>query len=163
MGDSRFFYCINSMTNPLIPPIIEIAEPIAQELGLEIVGAVLQTNQNPPVLRVDVRNLEKDTSLDDCEKMSRSLEAALDASDIIEGSYVLEISSPGISRQLASDREFISFKGFAVVVKTYAPYQEKKEIRGRLQGRDEKAIYLNQKGRAIAIPRELVAKVQLED
>ena len=95
--------------------------------------------------------------------MSRALEEALDATNIIEGSYVLEISSPGISRQLSSNREFISFKGFSVVVKTYAPYQDKKEIRGKLQGRDSKAIYLNQKGRAIAIPRELVAKVQLED
>ncbi|MDJ0724123.1 MAG: ribosome maturation factor RimP [Prochloraceae cyanobacterium] len=152
------------MTNPLIPPIIEIAAPVAQSLNLEVVGAVFQTNKNPPVLRLDVRNLiNKDTSLDDCEKMSRALEEALDATDIIEGSYVLEISSPGISRQLSSDREFISFKGFSVIVKTYAPYQEKKEIKGRLQGRDEKAIYLNQKGRAIAIPRELVAKVQLDD
>ncbi len=152
------------MTNPLIPPIIEIATPVAQTLGLEVVGAVFQTNKNPPVLRLDVRNLQTDTSLDDCEKMSRALEEALDATNILEGSYVLEISSPGISRQLSSDREFISFKGFSVVVKTYAPYQEnKKEIRGRLQGRDEKAIYLNQKGRAIAIPRELVAKVQLDD
>jgi len=158
-----FFVVLIAMTNPLIPTIIEIATPVAENLGLEVVGAVFQTNKNPPVLRLDVRNLNTDTSLDDCEKMSRALEETLDATNIIEGSYVLEISSPGISRQLSSDREFISFKGFSVVVKTYAPYQDKKEIRGRLQGRDTQAIYLNQKGRAIAIPRELVAKVQLED
>ena len=53
------------MTNSLIPPTIEIATPVAQSLSLEVVGAVFQTNKNPPVLRLDVRNLHKDTSLDD--------------------------------------------------------------------------------------------------
>ncbi len=158
-----FFVPYIQMTHPLIPKIIEIATPVAQTLGLEVVGAVFQTNKNPPVLRVDVRNLNSDTSLDDCERMSRALEEALDASETIESSYVLEISSPGISRQLTTDREFISFKGFAAIVKTYAPYKESKEWRGRLQGRDEKAVYLNQKGRTIAIPRELIAKVQLDE
>jgi ribosome maturation factor RimP len=150
------------MNHPLIPHIIELATPVAQELGLEVVGAVFQTNKSPRVLRVDIRNLETDTSLDDCEKMSRALEEKLDAAGTLEGSYVLEISSPGISRELTTDREFISFKGFSVIVKTFAPYQDREEWRGKLQGRDEEAVYINQKGRAIAIPRQLVVKVQLD-
>ncbi|ACK70781.1 protein of unknown function DUF150 [Gloeothece citriformis PCC 7424] len=151
------------MTHPLIPQIIDLATPIAEKLGLEIVEVVFQTNKRPPVLRLDIRNLSSDTGLDDCEQMSRSLEATLDATELIPGSYVLEISSPGISRQLTSDREFIAFKGFEVIVKTYTPYENQKEWRGNLQGRDEQAVYLNKKGRAIAIPRQLVAKVQLND
>ncbi|MFW6358339.1 MAG: ribosome maturation factor RimP [Chroococcales cyanobacterium] len=151
------------MTHPLIPQIIELATPIAEELGLEVVDAVFQTNKRPPVLRVDVRNRSGDTGLDDCERMSRALEEQLDATESIPDAYVLEISSPGISRQLTTDREFISFKGFSVIVKTYAPYQDQKEWRGRLQGRDDEALYLNQKGRTISIPRSLVAKVQLEE
>ncbi len=151
------------MTNPLIPQIIDLATPVAQKLGLEVVGAVFQTNKKPPVLRLDVRNPHADTSLDDCERMSRALEETLDASEIIESSYVLEISSPGISQQLTTDRDFITFKGFGVTVTSDTPYQERQEWRGKLQGRDEKAIYLNQKGRAITIPRQLVTKVQLDD
>lgn len=151
------------MTHPLIPQIIELATPIAQQLGLEVVGAVFQTNQRPPILRVDVRNLSEDTSLNDCEQMSRALEKTLDETEIVPGAYVLEISSPGISRQLTTDREFVAFKGFSVIVKTFAPYEDHKEWQGKLQGRDEQAVYLNRKGRAIAIPRELVAKVQLND
>jgi ribosome maturation factor RimP len=111
---------------------------------------------------VDIRNPVADTSLNDCEKMSRALEASLDAAEIVSSSYVLEVSSPGISRQLTSEREFIAFKGFAVIVKTSAPYENHQEWRGQLQGRDENAVYINQKGRAIAIPRQLVAKVQLD-
>ncbi len=149
------------MTHPLIPQIIEIATPVAKSLGLEVVEAIFHTDKSPPTLRVDVRNLNHDTGLDDCERMSYALEEALDQQDLIPGSYVLEISSPGVARQLTSDREFIVFKGFEVIVKTYAPYQNHKEWQGKLQRRDEKAIYLNQKGRTIAIPRELVAHIQL--
>ncbi|GAB4235262.1 MAG: ribosome maturation factor RimP [Stanieria sp.] len=151
------------MTHPLVSQIAELATPLAQELNLELVDIVFQTNKKPPVLRIDVRNLSADTSLDDCERMSLALEATLDTTEIIPGSYVLEVSSPGISRTLTTDRDFISFKGFSVIVKTFTPYKERKEWQGKLQGRDEQAVYINQKGKALAIPRHLIAKVQLDD
>jgi ribosome maturation factor RimP len=151
------------MTHPLIPQLIDLATPVAEQLGLEVVGAVFHTDRRPPVLRVDIRNRFGDTSLDDCERMSRALEGQLDATDIIPDTYVLEISSPGISRQLTTDREFISFKGFAVIVMTSEPYEGHKEWRGKLIGRDETGVSLNQKGRAITIPRQLVTRVQLDD
>ncbi len=151
------------MAHPLIPQIIELATPVALDLGLEVVGAVFQTNQYPPVLRVDIRNPEQDTSLDDCERMSRALEAALDATEIIPDAYILEISSPGISRYLSTDREFISFKGFPVLVETQEPHEGKSSWQGKLIKRDEDAVYINQKGRAIAIPRSLITRVQLEE
>ncbi|GFE68160.1 ribosome maturation factor RimP [Chroococcus sp. FPU101] len=150
------------MTHPLIPQIINVATPIALSLGLEVVEIVFHTNKRPPVLRVDIRNLSSDTGLEDCERMSRNLEATLDTLELIPGAYVLEISSPGTSRQLTSDREFIAFKGFAVILTTEPPYEGQKEWRGNLQSKDETAIYINQKGRAIAIPRDLVLKVQLD-
>lgn len=151
------------MAHPLVPQIIDLATPVAESLGLEVVGAVFHTNQRPPVLRVDIRNPHQDTGLDDCERMSRALEPTLDAADIIPDAYVLEISSPGISRQLITDREFISFKGFTVVVNTSQPYEGQQEWTGQLIKRDENALYLNQKGRAVAIPRSLITRVQLEE
>jgi ribosome maturation factor RimP len=151
------------MTHPLIPQIIDLATPVAEALGLEVVGAVFHTNQRPPVLRVDIRNGNADTGLDDCERMSRALEAALDAADFVPDAYVLEISSPGIARQLTTDREFISFKGFPVIVTTSEPYEGHKEWTGQLIRRDEDGVYLNQKGRAIAIPRQMVSRVQLDE
>ncbi|NEO98987.1 MAG: ribosome maturation factor RimP [Symploca sp. SIO2E9] len=151
------------MTHPLIPKLIDLATPVAQNLGLEVVGAVFQTNRRPPVLRVDVRNCLSNTSLDDCERMSRALEEKLDAMDIIPETYVLEISSPGISRQLTTERDFISFKGFCVIVKTSETYQGQKQWQGKLIKRDDSNIYLNQKGRTITIPRQLVTRIQLDD
>ncbi|MFM2062117.1 MAG: ribosome maturation factor RimP [Cyanobacteriota bacterium] len=151
------------MTHPLVPQIIDLATPVAAELGLEIVGIVFHTNQRPPVLRVDIRNPEQDTGLDDCERMSRALETSLDASEIVPDAYVLEVSSPGISRQLKTDREFISFKGFPVVITTSEPYDGQQELTGQLIRRDETKIYLNQKGRVVEIPRSLVTRVQLDE
>lgn len=151
------------MTHPVVPQIIELASPLAQELNLELVDAVFQTNKTPPVLRIDVRNSNTDTSLENCEQMSRILEEKLDLADIIPGAYVLEISSPGISHTLTTEREFIAFKGFAVTINTVAPYKNHKQWQGRLQYRDEIAVHINQKGKAIAIPRDLIAEVQLND
>ena len=151
------------MAHPLVPQIIDLAIPVAEELGLEVVGAVFHTNQRPPVLRLDIRNPQENTSLNDCERMSRAVEATLDAANIIPDAYVLEVSSPGISRQLITDREFTSFKGFGVIISTSEPYEGQQEWRGQLIRRDETAIYLNQKGRAITIPRTLVTRVQLDE
>lgn len=152
------------MAHPIIPQLLELATPLAQELGLEIVGAVFQTSKRPPTLRIDVRNPNADTGLQDCERMSRALEEPLEASGLFEdAAYVLEVSSPGTTRQLSSDREFVAFKGFPVLVKTYAPYNGKKEWVGRLNGRDDNQVYLSQKGKVVTIPRDLVANVHLSD
>ena len=151
------------MTHSLVPQIIDLATPIAQKLNLEVVDVVFQTNKNPPVLRIDIRNILQDTGLEDCEQMSKTLEAQLDAKALITDAYVLEVSSPGITRNLTTDREFITFKGFSVLIKTFAPYKNQKLWKGKLQGRDEKNVYLNQKGKTITIPRDLVAKVQIDD
>jgi ribosome maturation factor RimP len=149
------------MTHPLIPHITELATPVAAALGLDVVGAVFHTHQNPPVLRVDIRNQEQDTSLQDCERMSQALEAVLDESDIIPDAYILEVSSPGISRTLTTDREFISFKGFPVEVTTLEPYKGHTAWTGNLIKREEDTVHLSQKGRAITIPRSLIDRVQL--
>jgi len=151
------------MTHPIVPQIIDIATPLAEQLNLEIIAIVFQTNRRPPVLRVDIRNLNTDTGLDDCEKMSRALEAVLDTSNLIEGSYVLEVSSPGTSRILTTDREFTAFKGFDVIVKTRVGIEEQKEWRGKLQGRDEQMVYLNQKGKTLSLERTEITLVQLDD
>ncbi|HZG41011.1 MAG TPA: ribosome maturation factor RimP [Nodosilinea sp.] len=152
------------MVHPLIPQVLELAAPVAAELGLEVVEAVFQTNQSPPVLRIAVRSLEnEDTGLDDCEKMSQAFEAVLDTSDIIPDAYVLEVSSPGVSAALETDRDFVVFKGFMVEVNLSAPYKDKRHWVGQLVRRDEAALVLSQKGKSITLPRDLVLTVQLSE
>ncbi|MEM6868109.1 MAG: ribosome maturation factor RimP [Cyanobacteria bacterium P01_F01_bin.3] len=150
------------MTHPLVPQVIELATPIASRLGLEIVEAVFQTNQSPPILRIDVRNLQQeDTGLDDCTNLSNELTEVLDASELIPNAYVLEVSSPGVSDMLSRDRDFVVFKGFPVEVQLSEPHKNKQVWKGSLVGRDEEKVSLNLKGRPVKIPRALVKSVQL--
>ena len=151
------------MTHPLIPQIIDLAKPLAQELNLELVEVVFQTNVNPPLLKLNVRNCNQDTSLEDCEQMGRNLEEKLDEVTIIPGSYVLEVSSPGISSVLTTDREFQSFKGFPVIVETNLPFKNRQQWSGRLQGRDDESLFIDQKGKIMTIPRKLIAKVEIDE
>lgn len=151
------------MTHPLIPKILELAQPIAKDLNLEIVNAVFQTNQAPPKLRLDIRQPQSDTGLEDCERMSRALEARLEEEDLIPDAYVLEISSPGLSDQLITDRDFVSFRGFPIVVQTHEPFKGQTEWIGRLIEKDENVLRLNLKGRTLSIPVEIIQQVQLQD
>jgi ribosome maturation factor RimP len=151
------------MTHPIIPHILDLANTIAADLGLEVVGAVFHTHQSPPILRVDVRNSNDETSLDDCERLSKALEAKLDEEQTIEGQYVLEVSSPGVSTILTSDREFISFRGFPVKIVTTEPVSGKSQLQGLLIERDENNVYINKKGKKITIPRSVVEIVELDE
>jgi ribosome maturation factor RimP len=151
------------MAHPLIPSILELAQPIAASLQLEVVTAVFQTNQSPPVLRLDIRNLEGDTGLEDCARMSRLFEEALDASAILPDAYLLEVSSPGVPDQLTTDREFMSFKGFPIAIRYRDPELGPKEHLGHLIRRDEIYVHLNKKGRILKVPREQIDQVQLLD
>jgi len=149
------------MSHPLVPQILQLAESIASELGLEAIDVILHTHKNPHVLRVDIFNPNQHTGLEDCERMSQALSAALDREEIIPHAFVLEVSSPGTDRLLEIDREFIAFKGFAVKVNTRIPHEGKQEWTGNLVDRDETNLTISQKGRLVNLPRELVCRVEL--
>jgi len=152
------------MAHPLIPQVLDLATPVAERLGLDVVDAVFQTNHSPPVLRIDVRNCQQeDTSLNDCEQMSQALATVLDETDLIPEAYVLEISSPGISTLLTSDRDFSVFKGFVVEVKLTEAFKKRQVWVGQLLNRDDTHIHLSRKGKPTKLPRELVDTVQLSD
>jgi len=144
------------MSHPLIPQLLEIAEAIATPLGLEVVDMLMYTHKNPATLRVDIRNLAQNTGLEDCERMSKALEMALDEADVVPYSYVLEVSSPGTDREIKSDREFVAFKGF--MVKAIAGNDT---WIGHLVSCDLDRLTISQKGRLVAIPRQKLTKVEL--
>ncbi len=144
------------MSHPLIPQLMEIAATIANPLDLEVVDIAVFTHTKPATLRVDIRNLHQHTGLDDCERMSKALEVALDEADIVRHEYVLEVSSPGTSREISSDREFLAYRGFAVTVKTSTDSRS-----GDLVSFDVENLTISQKGRLVKIPRTAIIKVEL--
>ena len=96
--------------------------------------------------------------LDDCQKLSEQLGAKLDETSIINGAYILEVSSPGIDRVLKKDKDFIREAGKVVDVTLYAPLDGKKIFVGELEGRDEKFLRIKDME---PLPLEKVAQVRL--
>ena len=70
-------------------------------------------------LRIYLYSSEKDVTLDDCEKVTRSLSDFLD--ELIPVKYYLEVSSPGLERKFKSEKEFIIFKGKRISLKLKEP------------------------------------------
>jgi ribosome maturation factor RimP len=93
-------------------PLDEVIEHELDQLGFELVEFRRGGTHGRPVLdvRIDRRDGEKVT-IDDCARVSRALEARLDAGDIVASRYVLEVSSPGVERPLKRAADFRRFVG----------------------------------------------------
>ncbi|MBY0431553.1 MAG: ribosome maturation factor RimP, partial [Rhodospirillales bacterium] len=76
-------------------------------------------------------------TVEDCADISRALSALLDVEDPIEGTYTLEVSSPGIDRPLTRRVDYERWAGFEAKVETSRPVDGRKRFRGRLVGIDE--------------------------
>ncbi len=73
-------------------------------------------------------------SLDDCEMVNDAVEPIIDEADPIDGSYYLEISSPGLERELKTAEHIKAFIGERVMVKLYAAKDGKKVFDGIISG-----------------------------
>lgn len=101
-------------------------------------------------------------STDDCEKVSRYLSERLDVLDPIEQNYYLEVSSPGMDRQLYTEAHYHRYIGTLVEVKLYKPYQGTKNLEAVLKEVSERQLTLEDKdGNDIVLPREQVAQTRL--
>lgn len=80
--------------SPTAEKVAKIAEPLAQEAGLQIWNVIFEKEGSLWYLRVFLDKLEGNISLDDCEQFSKKLSPLLDEKDLIEHSYLLEVSSP---------------------------------------------------------------------
>ena len=110
-------------------------------------------------MQVQIRHMGgKDVSLEDCARFSGLMEQSIETAELINEAYVLEISSPGITDQLCTDRDFQTFKGFPVEV-TFKNSNNRRT--GRLHERSRDHLCLNNKGRMDHIPREDVIEVRL--
>ena len=96
--------------------------------------------------------------LDDCRILSEKLGAILDKENVIDGAYILEMSSPGLDRVLKKDKDFVRESGKKVDVTLYAPIDGKKVFTGVLEYRDKNFLKLAD---AEPLPREKVAQVRL--
>ncbi len=109
----------------------EIVEPYAEELGLKIWDIRYLKEGADWVLRIFI-DKQGGVSIDDCVDMTHAINKPLDEADPIEQAYLLEVSSPGVERDLVRDEHFASYIGEKIKVKMIRPIDGKREFFGVL-------------------------------
>ena len=109
-----------------------IAERVAATSGLEVVEIELRGGGKNRMLRVF---LDKPAGVthEDCAHFSREFGAILDVEDVVPGSYVLEVSSPGLDRKLTRAADYERFAGSKVKLMTREPVNGNRHFEGRLE------------------------------
>ncbi len=110
----------------------ELALPVVQELGLELVDIEFLKEGRDWFLRVYIDTPEGNIDIDQCAQVSERLSEELDRTDPIPQNYFLEVSSPGAERPLKKEEDFEKAVGRYIYVKTYEPVDGMKEFEGHL-------------------------------
>ena len=105
---------------------------------------------------------EDGVSIDDCVNVSHAIDPIIDDADPIDRSYCMEVSSPGIERELVKPEHFIKMQGRDIKVKLYKALDGTKEINGTLISFNNKLIIKTQDGEK-ELEKSAVAKVYLND
>jgi ribosome maturation factor RimP len=134
----------------IISKIREIAERAAGESGLELVHVEMAGTNRDSVVRIYI-DKEGGVGLDDCSSMSQRVESVLDAEDPIPGRYVLEVSSPGIERQLYSLRDFERFAGHLAKVKSKTEVDGQKVFVGQIGEVDGGTVTIEDRTRGTVV------------
>jgi len=139
-----------------------LLKKIAKLWDFDICSLNIQTNQNPIVLEITIKNTNgDDISLDDCALFNAPAYEEIEKSNLLNCSYVLEISSQGVSDELTSERDFKTFKGFPVNVELNQKNSKLKFLSGLLYEKSKDYLAINIKGRIKKIPFNEVLKVSL--
>ncbi len=137
--------------------IEQVVEPVLRGHGLTLVDMDWRPHGPRGVLRVAV-DKPGGVGIGDCERASRELGDVLDVAGLIEGAYDLEVSSPGLDRQLRRERELRWAIGKRVVCWLVGG----EEVRGRLVAVTLENLALEREGVRADLERANVTKVRLE-
>ena len=128
----------------------------------KICGFKILTNQNPLVIEIVIKKTNgDDISLDDCALFNTPASEKIENSNLLNCSYVLEISSQGVSDELTSERDFKTFKGFPVNVELNQKNSKIKFLNGLLYEKSKDYLAINIKGKIKKIPFDEVLKISL--
>lgn len=133
-----------------------IAKPVVEEAGCELWAVEYVKEAGTWYLRVLI---DKDggVGIADCEAISRKLDPILDEADPIPDSYVFEVGSAGVERELKRPSDFMRFIGSEVEVKLYQAIDGKKTLVGMLEAYDDGNITVS----GTLLKKEQIAQVKL--
>ncbi len=148
------------MANKTETAALELSSDVAEKMGVYVVDVSYKKigQKNTLCFYIDK---DGGVGIDDCENFSRAVEARLDESDPIESEYSLEVSSPGVDRQLKKEREFCYYIGREVDVKLYKASDGMKEFSGVLNGYSSGEAVIAAGGKEIRVPVKEAAYIKL--
>jgi ribosome maturation factor RimP len=165
VGFARFFcFWDKKKMDATLSRLWQMTEPLAANEGMEIVDIELkhEGTRGGRILRVYL-DKQGGPAMEDLSKVSRSLSDLLDENDdVIEGSYSLEVSSPGINRPLKRPEHFSRFVGKRVRVRTREAIGGRRAFLGTLLEVKPEMIAVNQDGTRWEIPFSTIEKSNYE-
>ncbi len=141
--------------------IERLLAPSLEAMGYEIARVQLSGGRVPTLQVMAERMDGAPVTLDDCTAISRTVSALLDVEDPLQGSYTLEVSSPGIDRPLVRAKDFERFAGFEVRAETAVPFDGRRRFRGRLLGIAEGMVRIALPEGSVGLPLDAILKARL--
>jgi ribosome maturation factor RimP len=139
----------------------KLLEPILSANHFELYDVEYIKEGGNWFLRVYI-DKENGITIDDCELVSRALSDLLDKKDFISDSYILEVSSPGLGRQLKREKHFEKSIGEEVEVKLFKPINKRKEFVGILNDFDQNTLTIELEDHStMVIQRSDISTVRL--
>ena len=139
----------------------ELCEPFVEELGVTLWDVEFEKEGGQYMLTVTI-DRDGHTDIDDCEKLSRSIDPLLDAKEFASlPPYTLCVSSAGIARKLKRPEHFAAFLGSEVEVRFSRPIAGSKMTVGTLRDYDEGRVTLEQDGQVTVFEPKDIAAVHL--
>ena len=101
-------------------------------------------------------------TVNDCEVIAREMNELLDKEDFIEGSYIFEVSSPGLGRPLKKEKDFVRSMGKELEIRTYKAVNHEKEFYGSLKAYDSSSVTIEtEAGEELIFARTDIALIRL--
>lgn len=140
--------------------VMALAKPVVEAEGCELWDVEYVKEAGAWYLRVYI-DKAGGVSIDDCEAVSRALDPVLDEADPIPTSYIFEVSSAGVERELKRPGDFEKFMGSQVEVRHYQPVEGAKSHIGTLCGYADGAVTIEMNGQEKTYQKAQVAQVRL--
>jgi ribosome maturation factor RimP len=146
---------------PLKESLEARTEPALAGLGYTLLEVEVAGPHGRPILRFFIDSPDGVT-LDDCARASRELGDLIEAEDLVPGSYVLEVSSPGATRALKREKDYQHFLGRRVRVAFRERRDGPAEVSGQIVAFEEGLVHLETADGRIVFPVSAVGRAQLE-
>ena len=141
---------------------LHVIEPVVESRGLEIVDASVQQGRGRIHVRVvlDTPQCDGRVTIDECAAVSREIGHNLDTEEVVAGSYLLEVCSPGVDRTLGREKDFVKVVGQRVEVQTGEPMNGRRRFRGELVAFDGRGACVRTEGEEFRIPFDRISRAQ---